>query len=241
MKPLTNNWRMSSVALSKACGLWLAGLCCIWTLVLGWAANASASSLLFLPKSGIFPYALEAVGNPPRSQLLDLGGSQFLFKNIRATALVLSRTAFDLHVTFEEADLLTAGGGKPCASTKELADFLGHFGLADAGGLPATLLLTPKAIEFLCDELNVSIKGELVGSIPNPTVGKASELLFFLFQQTKGVQEFTSFLLENKLLTNQFAEMELGTKGFLQAGLSSTAFLLQAQAGEGKFTLDLAP
>jgi len=221
---------------STVIGLCLAGLCLTALLMFGLAANASAS-LFFTPLSGKFPYHL--VGSGGKTLLETTAGSQVKSEKVDVLALVLSATLFDLRLEF----LKTTGElGSKCSNTSNaetvLVNLLGHFGTADPAEQAVVLLLVPSGFEFTCGGLTkVKVKGAVIGAITKPAENEEAEELALLFRQTKGKQEFTSFLSESGLLANQLEETSISGGAFEQSGQESESITLKALSGEGKFGL----
>lgn len=231
MKPFTNAGPRAP---------WLAGCILLLASVLGVAGSASATSLLFVPESGTFPYRLAGQPNG-RFVLLTLGGNQFLTFFTDALASVVSSTVFELHLLFLASDIVGGGAGSSCGNS--LANLLGSFGLADPGGHPAGLLLFPSGYAIKCQNGTVLVKGSAIGLVSTPAPGSASELLDFSFKQTNGNQEFTSFLLSdgtlmsNQLLLTAIHGGLIGNGKFERSAIQIETLPLKSLSGEGQFTL----
>ena len=191
--------------------------------------------LLLVPSTGTYPYHLVGVGG--KLLLEAVGGSKIESGQVDFLTLVLSATLFDASLKF----LKTKSSGTACTNTAEsetvLTNMSGHFGLADPGSVPAMLLLVPSGFEFTCGGLvKVKVKGAVVGKITKPGLKASSEELLVSFKQTKGKQEFTTFLLGHELLANRFEEASISGGAFEQAGEEGEAHLL-ALPGQGTFLL----
>lgn len=238
MKPFKNAWQRA---------LWLAGGILMLASALGGAGSASATSLLFLPESGKFPYHLAAGGFLGHVVLLTASGDEFLTEAIDASTAVRSATLFELQLLFLLPDIIGGGAGLSCSPGEISWNLLGHFGSADPGSRPAVLLLAPAGLASVCRGTTVLVRGAAVGLISQPGTGVASELLDLSFKQTKAQQEFTSFLLfggglkTDQLLETRFDGGPFGTSEFEKSALQFEALPLKSLSGEGKFTLELAP
>jgi hypothetical protein len=224
----------------KARGLCISGLCLMSVISFALAGTASATPVLFVPTKG-FPYHFTGVG--PKTSLLTVGGSEVKSEKVDVLALVLNSTLFDVHLEFLEA---TGPDGSECTNTSRsndiLVNLLGHLGLADPGDVPAVLLLVPSGFEFKCEALGglvkvpVKVQKSIIGQIASPALGVPSELMRLVFNQSKGVQQFTTFLLNNETLTSQFEETSVNGGAFEQSGELGEADL-KALANQGTFTL----
>ena len=223
-------------------GFCLAGLCMMAVFAVGAAGSASAAPLLFIPHAGKFPYHFVGTGGTTR--LVTAGGSTLTSPAVDILALVLSPTLFDTHLEFLKVTTSVLGGG-PCSNVSGstetvLANVLGHFGFADPGNVAGVLLLIPGHITFTCTVLGVSvpilIRGSVIGTIDSPALNVASELLRLLFNQTNGVQNFRTFLLNNETLTGLDEQTAVNGGAFELSGQESEAHLL-ALPGQGTFLL----
>jgi hypothetical protein len=224
----------------KTSGLCLLSLCLATVFGMG-AVGASAAPLLFIPHSGTYPYHF--VGSGGESLLETVGGNQITAEATDVLGVVLGPTLFNLKIEFLNVN---AGIGGACSnegkSGNVLVNLLGHFGFADPGNVPAVLLLVPSGFTFTCAGgfATIHVRGSVIGSIAAPGLGVSTELMRVAFKITpKGKQQFTTFLLNNETLTNQFEETEitgLGAKKFEQSGQEGEAHLL-ALPGQGTFLL----
>jgi hypothetical protein len=225
----------------KAKGLCLAALGLVSVFALG-AGSASASTLLFVPHKG-FPYHLTGLSG--KGALETVGGGKVTSTANHVLALVLNATLFDLHLEFLGSESL----GSKCntkgnAAGVILLNLLGHLGLADPGNHPAVLLLVPTGFEFECAGglIKTKVRGSVIGLITKPAIGVASEEETLTFEQAKGVQKHTEFLLpENVLMTNQIQESAINSTTFEQSGQESEPTTLKALPGQGTFLLVLDP
>jgi hypothetical protein len=219
----------------KKSGLALVGLCLMAALALGAAGSASAASLLFVPHTGKFPYHLAGTGG--KAILETLGGTKVEAASTDVLALVLNSTLADISIEFLK---VTSSFG-PCQNDGKaesiLTNLVAHLGFADPGNVPAELLLVPTGFEFTCGPFVKNlVRGAVIGKITKPALNTASEELGISFNQTKGEQEFTKFLLGSTVLENQFEESNIDGFGFEKSGQSGEA-TLKALAGEKSFLL----
>jgi hypothetical protein len=101
---------------------------------------------------------------------------------------------------------------------------LGHLGLADPGDHPAVLLLVPTGFEFKCGGIfTIKERGSFIGEITKPALlAKGQTEMTFKFEQSKGIQKYTEFLLPGGVLDkNLFLEWSLNGGAFEQAGRSA--------------------
>jgi hypothetical protein len=235
---------VKSVKYVKVRGLCLVSLGLMSVLVLG-IANASASTLLFVPHKG-FPYHLSGLSG--KGKLETIGGTSLTSTATHALTIILNSTLFDLHLEFLG---VKAFGIAPCTNVTGqtetiLVNLLGHLGLADPGNHPAVLLLVPGGFEFTCTnpiggkKEKVNVQGSVIGLITKPAIGVASEEMTLTFEQSKGKQKHTEFLLpENVLMTNQIEETSLNGGAFEQSAQESEPTTLKALPGQGTFLLVL--
>ncbi len=220
----------------KVVGLGLLSLCL--TIVLGAAGSASAAPLLFVPHSGKFPYHFTGTGG--KSLLETIGGSQVEAEATDILGLVTNSTLFTLKLEFLKVkETIFKSKCKNEGKTEAvLVSLLGHLGFADPGNKPAALLLVPSGFEFEClgGFAKIKVRGEVIGEIASPGLNTASELMRVVFKQSKGKQEFTTFLLGSSTLTNQFEESALGSGEFEQSGQEGEGDL-KALPGQGTFLL----
>jgi hypothetical protein len=198
-------------------GATLVGLCLAGVLGLGSVASAAGAELEFVPGNGKFP--VHAVGTGGKFLLEEVGGNVLEYAKTDFLARILNAHLFDLHVEFLES---TGPLGSECSNTSSaetiLANLLGHLGLADPGDHPAVLLLVPSGFEYTCSALGgfikekVKLKGQLIGEIPNKLLEQL-RCTTFKFEQSKGKQKFTEFLLSgfaNELMTGQREQIKIG-------------------------------
>jgi hypothetical protein len=222
----------------KIRGLCLAGLCLTAVFAFGPAGSASAKVLLFVPSTTpAFPFHLSGNGGP--GTLETVKGAKVTSTAVDALAIILSATLFDAHLEFlgSKAEGLVACNTAGNASGVILINLLGHLGLADPGDSPAVLLLLPSGgFEFSCGILgSVKVRGSVIGLITAPGILKSGQTSMTLkFEQAKGVQKHTSFLLGESLLTNQIEESAALGGGFEQSGQSGEATL---KATSGSFEI----
>ena len=219
----------------KIRGLCLAGLCLAAVFAFGPAGSASAKVLLFVPSTS-FPYHLAGNGNA--GTLETIKGAKVTSTEVHALAIILSPTLFDAHLEFlgSKAEGLFACNTAGNASGVILLNLLGHLGLADPGDSPAVLLLIPSGFEFSCGIAGaVKVRGSVIGLITAPGILKSGQTSMTLkFEQAKGVQKHTSFLLGESLLSNQFEESSALGGAFEQSGQSGEATL---KATSGSFEI----
>lgn len=192
--------------------VWLISLCAMAVFALGAAGSAPARTLLFVPSTG-FPYDLAAEGGGTHFE--SVGGVSFSLPKVHTLVRFLNATLFNLNLLYLGVTI----AGIPCSNTsiseEVLLDLLGHLGLADPGGVPAVLLLVPSGFEFNCSGASVKIRGSLIGEIAKPAILTFNQTeLLLRFEQSKGIQKFTTFLLANTLLINQFEE--INANGFFE-------------------------
>lgn len=220
----------------KVVGLCLLSLCL--TVVLGAAGSASAAPLLFVPHSGKFPYHFTGTGGP--SLLETVGGSQVEAAATDILASVTNSTLFTLKLEFLKVKetLFNSKCKNEGKAEAVLVSLLGHLGFAHPGNKPAALLLVPAGFEFECAGgfAKIKVRGEVIGEIASPGLNTASELMRVVFKQTAGKQAFTTFLLGNSTLTNQFEETSLNGGAFEQSGQEGEGDL-KALPGQGTFLL----
>jgi hypothetical protein len=226
-------------------GLCLAGLCITSVLAFGMTGTASAT-ILFLPLTHTYPYHLAGL-HKAKSVLETVGGTGVESESLHVLVLVLSPTLADVHIRFLQSR--TVGLGERCWSPSEgeasqiiLVSLLAHLGLADPGRVPAVLMLVPRGFEFKCRvlgaETGIQVRGLVIGTLTHPGLGVCTLLLGILFNQSRGRQDFTTFLLGNETITNAFEESRVGTGSFEQSGQStSLPVLLHALPGEPGFFL----
>lgn len=218
--------------------MYLAGLCLLSALLLMTAGSATAASLLFRPATG-FPYIF--VGSVGVVKIETVGRSAVVATGGHYSVRVLSATTADGQALF----LGIKSNGEPCGNAPNarsgdiLVNLFAHLGLAHPGDVPAILLLIPNGFEFKClilgglAEVPLQMRGSIIGHIVSPAVGVESENLLLSFMQSRGVQEFTTFLKGNQILTSQFGELSIDDSSFEQVAeeghgvlRGSTAFLL---------------
>ena len=228
-------------------GLCLAGLCTMAAFAFGMTGTASAE-ILFLPVSHKFPYHMAGVGGESVLETVK-GGVEGTIKSTQVDVLLLalSQTLADVHLKFLHTT--AAGGLAKCNNVSGetetiLVNLLSHIGLADPGFRPAVLMLVPAGFEFVCKPIigeskTIKVQGSLIGTITHPAVGVDSELLGVVFNQTKGIQEFSTFLLGGQALTNQTELTSISGGAFEQSGQKSEQTLLKALPNEGAFLLIL--
>jgi hypothetical protein len=221
-----------------AAGLCRSGCCLLAMFIFGLAGSAKAADLLFSPLSSKFPYHM--VGSGGATVLETLSGKKVEAASADVLALVLSPTLVDLHVEY----LKVKSEGTACHNDGKteaiLLNLLGHFGRADPNELPAVLLLVPSGFEFEClgGLAKVKMRGAVIGAIIDPGRGEETEELGLTFNQTKGKQEYTTFLLGSETLTNEIEETSFSGGAFEQTGQQGEPILFKALAGEGKFQLN---
>jgi hypothetical protein len=225
---------ISRLACVRAVALCFASFCSLAILTFGVAGNAAA---FLVPLSGKYPYHLAGLGG--KATFETVGGSIVTAEKVDAVAAVLSESLLDLQLQF----LGAKSSGLKCTNTSSaetiLTNLLGHFGASDPGKNSAILLLVPSGFEFTCGGIaKVKIKGAVIGTISGPEENQETEEFTLLFNQTKGKQAYTSFLLGEELRTNQIEEASISGGAFEQVGEQGEPITLKASSGEGKFELD---
>ena len=214
--------------LIKITGVALAGLCL--AAMFGISAVASAAELEFVPGKGAFP--ITASGGGGKSILETTGGSKVESTKNDVTVKILNAHLFDLHIEFLES---TSTFGSECSNTSSpktiLVNLEGHLGLAHPGDVPAVLLLVPSGFEFTCTagiiKEKVKVKGSVIGEITSKLL-EQSTTGSFKFEQSKGKQKYTTFLLSgvgNEIMTGQHQETKVGSKSEEESGQSGEATL----------------
>jgi hypothetical protein len=211
-------------------------------LTLGFVGSASGASLLFIPHSGKYPYHF--VGTGGKSKLETVGGKTVNSEKVDILALVTSPTLANVHIEFLKS---TSELGSTCTNTSNsetiLVNLVEHLGFADPGNHPAGLYLVPSGFEFKCEALGglvkipVKVRGSVIGTTTKPGLNEAATELTGIFNQSKGKQEFTSFLFGSTLLANQHQESSINEGAFEESGQSSEATTVKGLAGEGTFLL----
>jgi hypothetical protein len=217
---------MKPVKPVKVVGLCLASLMAVFAFAT--AGSASAKVLLFVPSAG-FPAHL--TGKGLGSTLETLSGKKVTSSEVHALALITNSTLFSLRLDFLKA---LGEGIAPCTNTASsntiLADLLGHLGFVDPSGNAGVLLDIPAGFKFTCEFLSVKetflVQGHVIGLITAPAILKAGEkVLTVKFEQSKGEQKHTEFLLGSTRLTNQFQETSPSEKGFEKSAQQGEATL----------------
>lgn len=205
-------------------GLCLAGLCLTAAFAFGAVGSASAANTLLFESSSGFPYHMAGTGG--KSALETVGGGKVTSTSSDLLSVILNKTLFDLHLLF----LGTEAEGTSCSNTgtagNVLVNLLGHLGLADPGDKPAVLLLVPAGFEFKCGALIVEkVEGAVIGEITKPALLVAGQKeMTVKFEQLKGVQKYTEFLLAGGTLDKGLFE---------KSSLDGFPFEQSGQEGEG--------
>lgn len=205
-------------------GLCLAGLCLTVVFAFGAVGSASAAKTLLFESSSGFPYHM--VGTGGASKLEGVGGGTVTSTSSDLLTVILSKTLFDLRILFLGAKT----GNTACSNTSNtegiLVHLLGHLGLADPGDKPAVLLLVPTGFEFKCGAfITEKIRGSVIGEITKPALLVAGQKeMTIKFEQVKGVQKYTEFLLPGGTLDKGLFE---------ESSLDGFPFEQSGQEGEG--------
>ncbi len=217
----------------KIGGLCLMSVCLM--AVFAMAGSASAAPLLFIPHSGKYPYHMAGTGG--KAILETLSGTKVEAASTNVLALVLNSTLSDVHIEFLKATSEFGACQNEGKAEAILVTLVAHLGFADPGSVPAELMLVPSGFEFTCGSFVKNlVRGSVIGKITKPALNTASEELGISFNQTKGEQEFTKFLMGSTLLESQFEESNIDGFGFEKSGQSGEA-TLKALAGQGTFLL----
>jgi hypothetical protein len=219
----------------KAISLCLTGLCLMAAFTFGAVASASAAELEFVPGKGAFP--VTSSGSGGKSTLETVGGSAIHSTATDVESRILNAHLFHLHLEFLNSE---GPAGSECSNTSAkktiLVQLEGHLGLAHPGDVPAVLLLVPAGFEFTCTALGglikekVKVSGEVIGEITSPIL-KQERSETFKFEQKKGVQKYTTFLLSgagNALMTLQHQETKVGSGSSEESGQEGEATLTAA-------------
>lgn len=200
------------------------------------AGSASAANTVLFESSSGFPY--HTVGTGGTMKFEPISGTVITSTSSELLTEVLNKTLLDIHILY----LGFRFNGTSCSNTSNaeavLIEMLGHIGLADPGDHPAVLLLVPAGFEFKCGPLvTVKERGAYIGEITKPALLTAGQKEMTLkFEETKGVQKYTEFLLPGGVLDKgEFEEWSLGGGAFEQVGQEGEMTL--KATGTGTFEL----
>jgi hypothetical protein len=207
----------------------LLGLVVLFAVV-GVGSASAAKTLLFESSSG-FPYHMAGTGGA--SKFETVGGGAVTSTSSDVLAQILNKTLFDLHILYLGFKTGTTACSNTSNSEGVLINLLGHLGLADPGDKPAVLLLVPTGFEYKCGLVVIKERGAYIGEITKPALLISGQKEMTLkFEQAKGVQKYTEFLLGGGTLDKgQFLELSLDGFPFEQTGREGEMTLKATGAG----------
>lgn len=214
----------------------LTGLSLVVAFALGAiaAASASAKEVLYELSKGSFPATFTSTGGASKLETVT-GGLTGVVSctglsdkgHIGSATEGSGKTAHLGEVEIAFTGCTAVGGAVKCTTSgaKEgeilVPSGVWHLGLADPGDHPAQLLLI-SGVEFKCLTETVKVSGSIIGTLKNSAgneaeVGEEAEEAKLVFEQSKGKQKYTEFLLslttpENELMTGQHLTTTKGTK-----------------------------
>jgi hypothetical protein len=229
---------MKTMSIVRLC---LTGLCLTAVFALSAVASASAKEVLYKLSKGTFPATFTSE-DKSTGTLETTSGEKISCKENTDSGTIGSstegegKTAHLGVVTIKFTGCSTLGGLVKCQNTGtsgeiEMSKAVFHLGLADPSDVPAQLLLIPSGFKFECAGVEVKVTGEVIGALKNSKgetegIEKPSKENELVFEQSKGIQKYTEFLLaltkpENELMTKQFLTSTKEGKE-LQSGQEST-------------------
>jgi hypothetical protein len=221
--------------------LWLVSLALAAVFALSAVASASAKEVLYKLSKGAFP-ATFVMEEKSTGTVETTNGEKISCKESTGSGTIGSstegegKTAHLGVVTIKFTGCSTLNGLVKCQNTStpgevEFSKEVFHLGLADPSDVPAQLISIPSGLKLECAGVEVKVAGELIGALKNSKgetegIGKLSKENELVFEQSKGIQKYTEFLLaltkpENELMTKQFMTWTKEGKE-LQSGQEST-------------------